>query len=134
MQSRLLTFLSDFERTLLTEDPNPDNGTWQNHRTVNYGSGLARIQLNVLTVDKTIKPRGGVLLQGYALADGTPCLKASLSWAGAESPSVFAIFPKPGKDWKGEARRLAAEWMAGPPSADQAMENPEPIMAEAAAG
>jgi hypothetical protein len=134
MQSRLLTFLSDFERTLLTDDPTPDNGTWQNHRTVNYGSGLARIQLNVLTVDKTIKPRGGVLLQGYALADGTPCLKASLSWAGAESPSVFAIFPKPGKDWKGEARRLAAEWMAGPPSADQAMENPEPVMAEAAAG
>lgn len=134
MQSRLLSFLSDFELTLLADDPSPDEGIWQNNRTVNYRNGLARLQLNVRGTDQTVTPRGSVLLQGYQLADSTPCLKASLSWTGTEGASVYAIFPKPGKDWKGEARRLAAAWMAGPPSVAQNNANAEPVMAQAATG
>ena len=134
MQFRLLTFLTDFEATLRADDPSPNNGTWQNSRTVNYRNGLARLQINVLNAEKVSKPRGGLLLQAYQLADGTPCLKASLIWADSEQTTGFAIFPKPGRDWKSEARRLAAEWMAGPPPVAQTNANPEPVMAEAATG
>lgn len=116
MQSRLLSFLSDFERALLADDPSPDEGSWQNERAVNYRTGLARVQLTVRLPDGQRRPRGVVLLQGFRLADGVSCLKAQLSWTGTESTSTHAIFTKPGCDWKSEARRLAASWMAGPPA------------------
>lgn len=116
MHSRLLSFLSDFERALQADDPSPDEGSWRAQRAVNYRSGLARLQLEVDLPDGTRKPRGHVLLQSYHLADGTPCLKAQLTWAGTEATAVHSIFAKPGCDWKSESRRLAAKWMAGPPA------------------
>ena len=116
MHSRLLSFLSNFERALLADDPSPDDGVWETARTVNYQSGLARLMLAVKVAGRPSQPRGAALLQGYKLADGAACLKLHFSWAGTETTAVHAIFAKPGCDWKSEARRLAAEWMAGPPA------------------
>ncbi len=115
MHSRLLSFLSDFERALMADDPSPEDGSWRTQRAVNYRNGLARLHLEVELPDRTRKARGAVLLQSYHLADGSPCLKAQLSWAGSEALIVHSIFAKPGCDWKSEARRLAAKWMAGAP-------------------
>ena len=116
MHSRLLSFISDFERALLADDPSPDEGTWQNERAVNYRTGLARVQLVVLMPDGQRKARGTVLVQGFRLADGVGCLKAQLSWAGTETTANHSIFSKPGCNWKTEARKLAANWMAGVPA------------------
>ena len=120
MHSRLLSFISDFERALLADDPSPDEGTWLNERAVNYRTGLARVQLVVRLPDGQRKPRGTVLVQGFRLADGVGCLKAQLSWAGTETIGIHSIFSKPGCNWKSEARKLAANWMAGVPAAVEA--------------
>lgn len=114
MHTRLLSFLSDFERALTADDPSPEDGSWETSRSVNYHQGLARLMLGVRNATG-VKPRGSVLLQSYQLADGTPCLKAALVWAGTESGAVRAIFSKPDINWTSEARKVAAEWMAGPP-------------------
>lgn len=134
MHSRLLSFLSDFEHALLADDPSPDDGTWQTSRAVNYRNGLARLQLTVQMPDRSVKPRGTVLLQSYNLADGTACLKAHLGWAGAEATTLHSIFSKPGSDWKSAARRLASNWMAGPPAPAVPTLIEEPVMAETAVG
>ena len=119
MHSRLLTFLSNFERALIADDPTPDDGVWETERTVNYRSGLARLQLLVRVAGLPRKSRGSVLLQGFKLADGAACLKLQFSWAENEQTATHAIFAKPGCDWKSEARRLAAQWMAGPPASTE---------------
>ena len=120
MHSRLLSFISDFERALLADDPSPDEGAWQNERAVNYRTGLARVQLVVLLPDGQRKARGTVLVQGFRLADGVGCLKAQLSWSGTETTVNHSIFSKPGCNWKSEARKLAANWMAGVPAPAEA--------------
>ena len=116
MHSRLLSFLSNFERAILADDPSPNDGVWESARTVNYRSGLARLVLAVKVAGQPSQARGAVLLQGFNLADGAACLKLQFSWAGTETTAAHAIFAKPGSDWRSEARRLAAEWMAGPPA------------------
>lgn len=131
MHTRLLSFLSDIERALAADDPSPEDGTWETSRSVNYHQGLARLTLGVRTATG-LKPRGSVLLQGYQLADGTPCLKAALSWYGTETGAVRAIFSKPDLDWTREARKVAAEWMAGPPADTAASEVAEPAELAAA--
>jgi hypothetical protein len=126
MHSRLLSFISDFERALQADDPSPDDGSWQNERAVNYRTGLARVQLGVRLPGGQRKPRGTVLIQGFRLADGVCCLKAQLSWTGAETTGTHSIFSKPGCNWKTEARKLAAQWMAGAPAAPAVIEQDEP--------
>jgi hypothetical protein len=130
MHSRLLSFLSDIERSLAADDPAPEEGSWETSRSVNYHLGLARLILAVRTASG-LKPRGSILLQGYQLADGTPCLKAALSWAGSESGAVHAIFSKPDINWTNEARKVAAEWMAGPPADVAGMTSPAELAATA---
>lgn len=112
MHTRLLSFLSDLENALAADDPAPLDGSWETSRTVNYHLGLARLNLNVRTSTGLI-PRGQVLLQSYHLADGTSCLKAALSWHGTENGLTRAIYSKVDTNWKSEARKVAAEWMAG---------------------
>jgi len=114
MHTRLLSFLTDLTNALMADDPAPLDGAWETSRTVNYHLGLARLNLNVRTSTGLI-PRGQVLLQSYQLADGTPCLKAALSWAGTENGATRAIYSKADINWKSEARKVAAEWMAGVP-------------------
>lgn len=56
------------------------------------------------------------MLQSFLMADETTCLKAVLSWAGSEKRIVRSIYAKPETSWVSEARKVAAEWMAGPPA------------------
>ena len=119
MHTRMLSFLSDVERALAADDPAPDDGSWESSRTVNYHLGLARLTLAVRSA-AGVTPRGTVLLQGYQLADGTPCLKAALSWHGSDCTNTRSIYHKPDINWTSEARKVAAEWMAGPPSGELA--------------
>lgn len=114
MHTRLLSFFADFERALAADDPAPLDGSWETTRTVNYHLGLARLNLNVRTGGNLVS-RGQVLLQSYQLADGTPCLKAALSWVGTENNVTRAIYSKADVNWTSEARKVAAEWMAGIP-------------------
>ncbi|MDP2137102.1 MAG: hypothetical protein Q8J74_04540 [Candidatus Didemnitutus sp.] len=132
MHTRLLSFLSDIERALATDDPNPDEGTWEATRTVNYTLGLARLVLGVRKTEG-LQSRGSILLQSYQLADGTPCLKAALSWFGSEHNPVHAVFSKSETNWTSEARKIGAEWMAGPPAAAALAEIEKEIHEEAPA-
>jgi hypothetical protein len=116
MLPRLLCFLSDVERALAADDPAPNDGRWDNSRTVNYHLDLARLCLAARLGDDTRLPRGIINLQGFTLADGTACLKAALTWTGSSAESVQAIYTKPGLNWTSEARRVAALWMGGPPA------------------
>lgn len=117
MHTRLLSFLSDIQNALLADDPAPaDGGSWACGRMVNYQLGLARMALAVNLPAGGREERGTVRLESYALADGTPCLKAVLGWTGREDGQVRAIYAKPDVDWRREARQVAAEWMAGPPA------------------
>ncbi|MDI1247576.1 MAG: hypothetical protein PSV13_01710 [Lacunisphaera sp.] len=117
MHTRLLSFLSDFHNALLADDPAPaDGGSWACGRMVNYQLGLARMTLAVNLPTGGREDRGTVMLQSYALADGTPCLKAVLGWIGREKNQDRSIYARPDVDWRREARQIAAEWMAGPPA------------------
>jgi len=130
--TRLLSFLSDFEKSLAADDPSPNDGSWETSRAVNYHQGLARLVVGVRTAEGR-QNRGSVLLQSYALADGTRCLKAVLAWE--ESPQTVArsIYSKFDTDWTREARKVAAEWMVGAP-ATSAADEIEDLAPLAAAG
>lgn len=132
MHHRLLSFLADLEHAIAADDPQPGgDGTWSGTRIVNYHLGLARLSLQVRPAAGPAQPRGTVTLQSHALADGTPCLKATLGWSGHEAVRTFPVFTKPGLDWTREARMIAAHWMAGPP--ESAMVIPVGSLAEAPA-
>lgn len=123
MHHRLLSFLSDLERAIVADDPQPDgDGVWSGTRIVNYHLGLARLTLQVRPAAGAAQHRGVVALQSYALADGTPCLKATLGWAGHEAVRVLPVFTKPGLAWTSEARKIAATWLAGPPESAKIIE------------
>lgn len=120
MHTRLLSFLSDVERALVADDPAPSDGVWETARTVNYHLGLARLTLGVrLPAGGKNEPRGSILLQSYMLADGSPCLKAALSWTGTDRNVVRSIYSRPEVNWVSEARKVAAEWMGGPPAKEE---------------
>ena len=116
MHTRLLSFLSDFECSLAADDPAPSDGSWETTRTVNYNQGLARLMLSVRLPDGKIEARGTVMLQSFLMADETTCLKAVLSWTGSENKLGRSIYAKPETNWVSEARKVASEWMAGPPA------------------
>lgn len=131
MHTRLLSFLTDFQNALLADDPAPaDGGTWECGRLVNYQLGLARLSLAVGLPSGGREDRGTVMLQSFALADGTPCLKAMLGWTGREDARGRSIYAKPDVDWRREARQAAAEWMAGPPALAAVTGNCQPDTAE----
>jgi hypothetical protein len=109
---RLLSFLSEIEKALLAESPALDGGAWETTRMVNFHHGLARL---------TLTPRAGndlaggaVFLQGFALADGSVCLKASFNWQGSDESPVLAVYSTPRLNWKLEASRIAGTWLEGP--------------------
>ncbi len=116
MHTRLLSFLSDIECSMAADDPAPSDGSWETTRTVNYNQGLARLVLNVRLPDTKIEPRGIIMLQSFLLADESTCLKAILSWTGSDAKVTKSIYSKPEMNWTSEARKVAAEWMAGAPA------------------
>jgi hypothetical protein len=112
---RLISFLSQIERAVLADAPAADGPAWTSTRMVNFHHGLARL---------TLTPRAGadsaggaILLQGFALADGSLCLKASLNWHGCEVFPMIAVYSTAQTDWRREAERIAAAWREGPPAA-----------------
>lgn len=110
---RLLSFLTEIEHALIADDPSPLGGAWEANRSVNYHQGIARLSLAVRAADGAVLSQGAVMIQQFQLADGSACVKAYLSWAGASDERVRSIYETPDTDWSTEARRTAAAWLAG---------------------
>jgi hypothetical protein len=99
-------------------------------RSVNYGLGLARLTLGTREGSNLTSPLGAVLLQSFRLADGTLCLRATLTWQDSGAEMSQPIYAKPDVDWEAEANRLAACWLGGPPAkAPAGAEEPSPLLA-----
>jgi len=114
---RLLSFLSDIERSLLAESPAVDGGAWRTTRMINFQQGLARLTLEPSPGVELPTGSGGIFLQSFSLADGSLCLKASLSWKDSEVQPVMSVYSTPTMNWKLEASRIASAWLEGPPAA-----------------
>lgn len=110
---RLLSFLTDIERAIRLETNADDTSVWDSSRIVNFKTGLARLTLAVRDA-KSEMPQGAILVQHFALANGSFCLKANLSWVGSESCPVMSVYDTPTLNWKLEAARIASAWLAGP--------------------
>lgn len=114
MATRLLSFLTDIEKSLLAELGMLEGPPWETSRVVSYHQGLARMTLGQRT-ERGLEGRGTILLQSYLLADGSQCLKANLNWAGSAETQVIAVYAKPQVNWRTEAASIATTWISGPP-------------------
>jgi hypothetical protein len=114
MANRLLSFLSDIEKALIKESASNMGPAWDCARMVSYHNRMARMTLTPQKGSEPGTPAGTVFLQSFRLADGSPCLKASLSWDGSASSSVVSVYSKPEVNWNVEASRIASAWLAGP--------------------
>jgi len=114
---RLLSFLTDIERSLLAESPAVDGGAWETARMINFHNGLARLTLAARPGNDLPLTGGAIFLQSFSLADGSLCLKASLSWKDSEAAPVIAVYSTPTMNWKLEASRIATAWLEGPTAA-----------------
>ena len=114
---RLLSFLSDIERSLIAESPMVEGGAWETTRMVNFHHGLARLTLTPRAGAELPCSGGTIFLQAFVLADGSLCLKASLNWKGSDAFPVIAVYATPNVNWKLEASRIASVWLEGPPAA-----------------
>ncbi len=119
---RLLSFLSDIERGILMEANAEEGAIWNTARMVNFKTGLARLTLTAKEPDSGM-PQGTVLVQHFALANGSFCVKANLNWQASNANTVLSVYETPVLNWKLEASRIAAAWMAGPPSEQAVTEN-----------
>jgi hypothetical protein len=136
MSIRLTSFLASIVSACECDEPAPNGGTWDISRTINYRLGLARLSLGSRkSANGAVQPMGSILLQGFALADGTPCVKANLSWSENAMSSTRSVFARPGVNWDSEARLVASEWLAGAPESKlvavptEVVEEPEPLAA-----
>lgn len=119
MASRLLSYLGEVEKSLRAQGGVAAQG-WEITRMVNYHLGLARMNLRQVTREGTgTALRGGIFLQEFTLADGSSCVKSTLSWDGAPSATLNAVYAKPGTVWQDEAAAVASAWLAGPEHAPQ---------------
>ncbi len=114
---RLLSFLSDIERAIVAESPVVDGGAWESSRMVNFEQGLARLTLTPRSPADLPLPGGAIFLQAFALADGSLCLKATLSWNDSQVTTSLAVYSTPSLKWKVEASRIATTFLDGPPPA-----------------
>lgn len=112
---RLLSFLTDIERSIRLEANAGETAIWDSARIVNFKAGLARLTLAVRE-HETGMPEGTVLVQHFALANGSFCLKANLTWQGSAATQTLSVYDTPTLNWKLEASRIAAAWLAGPPA------------------
>lgn len=110
---RLLSFLTDVERAIRLEANAGDDAIWDSARIVNFKTGLGRLTLTLREAD-TGMPQGTVLVQHFALANGSFCLKAFLNWEGTSTGSMLSVYDTPALNWKLEANRIASAWLAGP--------------------
>jgi hypothetical protein len=112
---RLLSFLTDIEKSVIAESPVVEGGSWQTTRMVNFHNGLARLTLTPRN-DEYGQPTGTIFVQSFALADGSICLKASLNWKGSDAFPVMAVYSTPATNWKLEASKVASRWLEGAPA------------------
>lgn len=106
---RLLSFVSDIEEALIAD---ATAAAWETQRMVNFHKGIARL---TLTPRSNATAAGGtILVQTFALADGSLCLKASLNWNGSDAQPVIAVYSTPSLDWRLESSRIASAWLEGP--------------------
>lgn len=125
---RLLSFLTDLERAIRMEANADENAIWDAARIVNFQTGLARLTLTCREADLGM-PSGTLLLQYFSLANGSFSLKASLNWQGSDLTSHLSVYDTPVLNWKLEASRIAAAWLAGPPAAATSTSAEEPVEA-----
>lgn len=121
---RLLSFLSNIERAIAADSPMIEGGAWEAVRMVNFEQGLGRLTLNPRAPADLPLPGGAILLQSFSLADGSQCVKATLSWKNSNVTSAIAVYSTPSLNWKAEASRIASTWIEGPP-ASPAASNPD---------
>lgn len=114
---RLLSFLTDIEKAIIAESPVVEGGAWESMRMVNFEQGLGRLSLSPRNPTELPLPGGTIFLQAFALADGSQCLKATLSWKDTQVTSTFAVYSTPTLNWKLEASRIASTFLEGPPAA-----------------
>lgn len=112
---RLLSFLSDIERAIRLEANAGDGEVWDSARIVNFPGGLARLTMTARELDSGM-PQGTVVVQHFRLANGSFCLKASLTWQGSEVTTTLSVYETPALNWKLEAGRIASAWLSGPPA------------------
>ncbi len=113
---RLLSFLTDVERAIRLEANAGEDAIWESTRIVNFKTGLGRLTLTLREEDSGL-PAGTVLLQYFALANGSFCLKATLNWEDSTASTLLSVYDTPTLNWKLEASRVATAWLAGPPAA-----------------
>lgn len=132
MATRLLSFLGDVEEAFLKQAAS-SGLSWTTSRMVNYHHGLARLVITPAVGSAPTQMRGAIFLQSFELANGSHCSKASLNWHGVEAFPVISVYAKPNTDWKAEAARIAAAWLAGHAAAPEVTETPElsPLVAQA---
>lgn len=123
---RLLSFLSDIEKAVVAESPAVDGGAWEATRMVNFEKGLGRLTLTPRSPADLPLPGGTIFLQAFSLADGSQCLKATLSWKDTETTSSVAVYTTPTLNWTLEASRIASAWLEGPPATPQAANTTTP--------
>ncbi len=130
MQTRLLAFLAETERSIRAGKPEPrEAAAWEILRSVNYRLGLARLALAARDASGVVTPMGAVLLQSFRLADGNVCLRANLVWQEAGQEASITIYAKPDLEWQAEAERVASAWLAGPVAKDTALHETAPLLA-----
>lgn len=112
---RLLSFLTDIERAVRLEANAGEGEIWDASRIVNFKTGLARLTLTCRDLESGM-PHGTILVQHFGLANGSFCMKASLTWQGSEAAQTLAVYDTPLLNWKLEASRIASTWLAGPPA------------------
>ena len=96
---RLLSFLTDIERAIRLEANAGDDAIWDSSRIVNFRSGLGRLNLTARDRDAGL-PSGTVLVQHFALANGSFCLKATLGWEGSPAATTLSVYETPVLNWK----------------------------------
>jgi hypothetical protein len=124
MSIRLLSFLSDFQNAIMADNPAMDDATWEVQRTVNYQLGLARVKLSLGVPGRAPQQTGEILVQGFSLADQASCIKAVLGWGSSSAKLNRAVYERADTDWRREARKIAADWNAGPPAEVETMSEP----------
>jgi len=113
---RLLSFLTDIEKAIVAESPVVEGGAWESSRMINFEKGLGRVSLTPRSPADLPLPGGSIFLQAFALADGSQCLKATLSWKDSAVTATIAVYSTPMSNWKLEASRIASTWLEGPPA------------------
>ena len=129
---RLFSFLSEIERALAKGCPASNVAAeWESTRMVNFQRGLARLSFAPSKSDRSGRS-GSILLQAFTLADGSLCLKASLSWNSSDAVALNAVYSTPTLNWRNEAARIANEWLNGPQTRETYASEPVGLFAATA--